>query len=191
VAQQYGGSGGGLLVTDPVRPPKRGKGPFVLLGVLVVLVLVGSALVVLHLRDAGDNHAGPLVRHTVTVGPSGTPNSGSSSPITTPSQTPTHASTVPAGPQGTVVAFFQAVNSHDYRQAWNLNTSAHSISDFQQFKQGYAQTSHDTVTITSVSGDTVYINLVAAQTDGTTKTFSGHYVVENGTIVQSSIQQTG
>ena len=98
---------------------------------------------------------------------------------------------MPAGPQGTVVAFFQAVNRHDYRKAWNLNTSAHSISDFQQFKQGYAQTSHDTVTITSVSGDTVSINLVADQTDGTTKTFSGHYVVENGTIVQSSIQQTG
>jgi hypothetical protein len=188
--QQYGGSGGGLLVTDPVRPPKRGKGPFVLLGILVVLVLVGSALVVLHLRNASSNHAGPQVKHTVTVGPSGTPNSGSSSPITTPSQTPAHKSTVPAGPQGTVVAFFQAVNNHEYRQAWNLNTSAHNISDFQQFKQGYAQTSHDTVTITSVSGDTVYISLVADQTDGTTKTFSGHYVVENGTIVQSSIQQT-
>ena len=56
--QQYGGSGGGFLVTDPVRPPKRGKGPFVLLGVLVVLVLVGSALVVLHLRDASSNQTG-------------------------------------------------------------------------------------------------------------------------------------
>jgi hypothetical protein len=190
VAQQYPGSGGGFLVTDPVQPPRRGKGPLILLGILIVAVLVGSAVLVLHLRHAG-NKAGPQVTHTVTVGPSGTPNSGSSSPITTPSQTPAHRATGPLGPAATVRAFYQAINNHQYQRAWNLNSAAHSISDYQQFKDGFAGTSHDTVTITGVSGDTVSINLVADQTDGSTKTFSGSYVVENGVIVQSSIQQTG
>ena len=138
------------------------------------------------------HQVGPPVKHTVTAAaPPARRTAARRSPITTPKQTPTQRSTLPAGPAGTVVAFFQAINDHDYAKAWNLNTSAHSISDYQQFKQGYAQTSHDTVTITGVSGDTVSINLVADQTDGTTKTFSGSYVVENGAIVQSSIQQTG
>ncbi|HET7013104.1 MAG TPA: serine/threonine-protein kinase [Streptosporangiaceae bacterium] len=189
VAQQYPGSGGGFLVTDPVQPPRRGKGPLVLLGVLIVLVLVGSAVLVLHLRGAS-NKAGPQVTHTVTVGPTGTPNNRSSSPITTPSQSPTHQTTGPLGPAATVQAFYQAVNAHQYRKAWNLNSAAHNISDYQQFKDGFADTSHDTVTITGVSGDTVSITLVADQTDGSTKTFSGSYVVQNGIIVQSSIQQT-
>jgi len=173
-----------------VRPTRRGKGPLILLGVLIVAVLVGSAVLVLHLHNAS-NKAGPQVTHTVTIGPSGTPNSGSSSPITTPSQTPTHQSTGPLGPAATVQAFYRAVNHHQYQKAWNLNSAAHNISDYQQFKDGFADTSHDTVTITGVSGDTVSITLVADQTDGSTKTFSGSYVVQNGIIVQSSIQQTG
>jgi len=193
VAQQYPGSGGGFLVTDPVPPPRRGKGPLVLLGVFIVLVLVGSAVLVLHLRNASNNgQAGGHGTHSVTTGPSGSPSSGpTSTPPSTPTQTQTKQKTGPLGPRGTVEAFFQAINNHNYARAWHLNTSAHSISDYEQFKQGYAQTAHDTVTITGVSGNTVSINLVADQTDGSTKTFSGSYVVQNGTIVQSSIQQTG
>ncbi len=191
---QYQGSGSGPLITDPVRPPRRGRGPLVLLGLLIVLVLVGSAVVVLHLQNSSNNNqAGGQGTHHAK-GSTGTPNTGSSSPITTPSSTPTQTPThpaLPAGPAGTVVAFFRAINHHQYQRAWNLNTAAHSISDYGQFKAGYADTAHDTVTITGVSGNTVSVNLVAEQTDGTTKTFSGSYVVENGVIVQSSIQQTG
>ena len=193
VAQQYPGSSG-PLITDPVRPPKRGKGPLVLLGLLIVLVLAGSAVLVLHLRNSGNNQAGPPARHTVTkrITATGTPNSGpSTTPENTPTQTPTHHATLPAGPAGTVDAFFQAINNHDYARAYDLNTSVHATQDYQQFKAGYAGTAHDTVTITGVSGDTVSVNLVADQTDGSTKTFSGSYVVQNGTIVESSIQQTG
>jgi tRNA A-37 threonylcarbamoyl transferase component Bud32 len=189
---QYSG-GGGPVVTDPVRPARRGKGPLVLLGLLIVLVLAGSAVLVLHLRNAGNNQAGTHVSHTAKGHPSttGTPNSThASTPVTTPSQTPTHHATLPAGPAGTVDAFFQAINNHDYAKAYNLDTSVHATQDYEQFKAGYAGTAHDTVTVTSVSGDTVSINLVADQTSGPPKTFSGSYVVENGAIVQSSIQQT-
>jgi hypothetical protein len=193
VGQQYPGSSG-PLITDPVRPPKRGKGPLVLLGLLIVLVLAGSAVLVLHLRNSGNDQAGPPARHTVSkrITGTGTPNSGpSTTPENTPTQTPTHHAALPAGPRGTVKAFFQAINDHDYAKAYNLNTSVHATQDYQQFKAGYADTAHDTVTITAVSGDTVSVNLVADQTDGTTKTFSGSYVVQNGAIAESSIQQTG
>jgi serine/threonine-protein kinase len=192
VAQSYPG-GSGPLITDPVRPPKRGKGPLVLLGLLIVLVLAGSAVLVLHLRNAGNDQAGPPARHTVTkrITGTGTPNSGTSTPQNTPTQTPTHKVTRPAGPAGTVDAFFKAINDHNYAKAYNLNTSVHATQDYEQFKAGYADTAHDTVTITGVSGDTVSVNLVADQTNGSTKTFSGSYVVQNGTIVESSIQQTG
>jgi hypothetical protein len=190
-AQSYPG-GSGPLITDPVRPPKRGKGPLVLLGLLIVLVLAGSAVLVLHLRSAGNDQAGPPARHTVTKRITGTPNSSpSTTPVKTPTQTPTHKVTLPAGPAGTVDAFFQAINNHNYAKAYDLNTSVHATQDYEQFKAGYADTAHDTVTITGVSGDTVSVNLVADQTNGSTKTFSGSYVVQNGAIVESSIQQTG
>jgi hypothetical protein len=192
VAQQYPGTSG-PVITDPARPPKRGKGPLLLLGLLIVLVLVGSAVLVLHLRNSGNNQAGPPARHTVTkrITGTGTPNSGpSTSPVSSPTGKPTKTITGPLGPAATVKAFFRAINNHDYLKAYNLNTSVHATQDYQQFKAGYAGTSHDTVTITGVSGDTVSIDLVADQTDGSTKTFTGSYVVQNGVITESSIQQT-
>jgi hypothetical protein len=191
---QYGPgySGGGFAYTaqDPGKPGPR-RGLVVLLGVLIVVVLAGSALLVLHLRGSGGPQTAPRITHSVTTAPSNTPSTGSSStPVSTPSVTPTKQSG-PLGPASTVTAFFRAINGHNYQRAWNLNTAAHSISDYAQFKAGYADTSHDTVTIEGVSGDTVSIGLVADQTDGTTKTFSGSYVVVDGVITESSIEQTG
>jgi hypothetical protein len=186
----YSGGGFAYPASDPVKP-ERGRGLLVLLGVLIVVVLVGSALLVLHLRNSGNPQTGPHITHSVTTGPSNTPSSGSSStPVSTPTVTPTKQSG-PLGPASTVKAFFQAINDHNYQRAWNLNTAAHSISDYAQFKAGYSDTSHDTVTIEGVSGDTVSISLVADQTDGTVKTFSGSYIVVNGAITESSIEQTG
>jgi len=89
------------------------------------------------------------------------------------------------------MGFFQAVNNHNYARAWQLNTAAHSLSSYAAFKQGYAETAHDTVTITGVSGDVVSIQLASAQTDGTTKYFQGSYTVQNGMIVTASIEPVG
>lgn len=189
----YGPSGpGGYSFPPQQPPPRRGKALPILVGCLVVVALGAAAVLVLHLRNSGTPNSASRSTHTVTVRASSSPNAPSSSP-STPSTPSTNASQgiQPSGPRAVVKAFYQAVNNHNYARAWKLNTAAHSLSSYTEFKQGFAQTAHDTVTITGVSGDVVSIQLASAQADGTTKYFQGSYTVEDGTIVTASIQQTG
>jgi hypothetical protein len=90
-----------------------------------------------------------------------------------------------------VRAYYDAINAHQFRKAYGLSTQAQDTESFAQFRQGYQGTSHDTLTITGVSGDVVSFNLTANQSDGTVKTYSGSYTVQNGSIVGSNVAQTG
>jgi hypothetical protein len=190
---QYGAGGPGGYSFPPQQPPRRGKALPILVGCLAVVALAAAAVLVLHLRNSGNQKAVSHSTHTVTVHASssaGTPSSSQNTPSTSSSQgTQTQAGS--SGPGAVVMAFYRAVNNHNYARAWQLNTAAHSISSYAVFKQGYAQTAHDTVTITGVSGDVVSIQLASAQTDGTTKYFQGSYTVQNGIIVSASIQHVG
>ncbi len=85
------------------------------------------------------------------------------------------------------MAYYQAVNNHDYARAWQLNTAAHALSSYSGFKQGFAQTSHVTATVTNVSGDVVSVQIASLQTDGTTKHFQGTYTVHDAAIVAANI----
>jgi tRNA A-37 threonylcarbamoyl transferase component Bud32 len=187
---QYSPSGPVGYSFPPQQPPRRGKALPILVGCLVVLALAAAGVLVLHLRNSGNPKAVSHSTHTVTVQGSssaGTPSSTPSTPSGRASQA-TQPQVGSSGPGAVVKAFYQAVNNHNYAQAWQLNTAAHSLSSYAAFKQGYAQTAHDTVTITGVSGDVVSIQLASAQTDGTTKYFQGTYTVENGIIVAASIE---
>jgi len=188
---QFGGPGGYSF--PPQEPPRRGKVLPILVGCLVVVALAAAAVLVLHLRNSGNPTAVSHSTQTVTVrasSPGGTPSGGTTTPSTSASQS---IQTQPgsSGPGAVVQAFFRAINNHNYARAWQLNTAAHSLSSYTAFKQGFAQTTQDTVTITGVSGDVVSIQLASAQTDGTTKYFQGSYTVQNGIIVHASIQQVG
>ena len=97
----------------------------------------------------------------------------------------------PAGdPAATVQAYYTAINEHRYSRAWHLG-GMNTGSTYSSFVSGFAGTAHDTVTIQSVSGNTVNAQLTAQQTDGTVKTYQGTYVVTNGVITQFNVQQTG
>jgi hypothetical protein len=90
-----------------------------------------------------------------------------------------------------VQAYFAAINNHDCAAAWHLggnNISAAKGQNYQQFCQGFASTSRDYVTIKSVSGNTVTVTIVAQQTDGSSQSFHGSYVVGNGVIDSASLQ---
>jgi tRNA A-37 threonylcarbamoyl transferase component Bud32 len=159
----------------PSPPRRRGRAVPILVSCLVVAALAAAAVLVLHLRNEPSPQATP-------------PHSNQ----TVPAQTSGHGSTVPggsSGPASVVRAFFQAINSHDYARAWHLNASSRGLSSYAAFKNGYAQTAHDSVTIMGVSGDVVSVDLAAAQTNGTTKYFQGSYTVRDGSIVASSIRQ--
>jgi len=88
-----------------------------------------------------------------------------------------------------VTAYYNAINNHQYRTAWQLNSYAHSQESYGAFKQGFDATQTDYLTIVGVQGNVVSIRLSADQTNGTVKTYDGTYTVQNGTIVGSSIQQ--
>ncbi len=180
----------GTGYSQPGGPPRR-RGrvlPFVL-GVLVVLVLAGAAVLVLHNLNKNSG-AGP----GTSSSRSGGPRAGSSSPSgpssSAPASTPSASTGLPTTPRAVVTAYYDAINNHQFRKAYDLSTLAQNSESFERFKQGFQGTQHDTLTITGVSGDVVSFTLSAAQTDGTVKTYSGTYTVRGGTITDSSVRQT-
>jgi hypothetical protein len=105
----------------------------------------------------------------------------STPPPTAPTQTPAVAS-----PAKTVEAYFAAINAQHFRRAWHL--VGDKGPSYEAFAKGFAGTSHDTLKIISVSGDVVTAQLLAAQTDGTVKTYQGSYTVTDGVITSSDVQ---
>jgi serine/threonine-protein kinase len=170
--------------TSPGGQRRRGKGLPVFFGVVVVLALATAAVLVLHIGNhllGGRPAPSPTI--TVTVSPSHSAASHSAST----SASPTAQSSAPPGPAAVVRAYFNAINNHQYLRAWNINQHQHSLQTYTSFRQGYAQTQFDAVTIVGVSGGVVSIQLAAHQTDGTVKNFHGSYTVSNGVIIGSNI----
>ncbi len=91
-----------------------------------------------------------------------------------------------SGPAETVTRFFDAINRRDYDTAWELGGKNLDPS-YSSFVAGFATTQRDDVTITSVDGETVSVNLLALQTDGTQKSYSGRYTVVDGVITRATM----
>ncbi len=182
--------GGGSAYGQPSyqgrpAPRKRGKALPILLGLLAVAILAGAAVFVLHLR--GNPQTGPTTPVTVTASPSSSGGSGSRSASSSPPSSPA----TPPSPDAVLTQYYDAINNHDYRTAYRLNSQVRSSESFATFKAGFAGTQHDTLTITGVSGDVVSFNLTAGQTDGSVKTYQGTYTIRSGQIVGSNVRQTG
>lgn len=158
-----------------------------------------------------------LVQQTpATPAPSPSPSSAVSSiPIATSSAetmpsiaaaTPS-AQTVDATPRAvdekaaedTVVGYFHAINVRDFPTAYgHLGSAMQQNQSLADFTTGYAQTKHDTLTITATKPDqsgqvVVVIYLDAEQTDGSVRHYHGEYIVgfENGVpkIVDANVTE--
>ena len=90
------------------------------------------------------------------------------------------------GPADTVNRYFQAINDHDYQTAWSLG-GKNLDTDYDSFVAGFAGTEEDVATVGAVDGDTVSVHLVARQTDGGQKSYSGEYTVIDGVITNASM----
>src|SRR5947209_3841683 len=67
----------------------------------------------------------------------------------------------------TVVAYYDAINRHDYLAAWNLGGSVIAgKGGYAVYADGFATTAWDTLSVTGVDGGTVEVVLSALQTDG-------------------------
>jgi len=91
-----------------------------------------------------------------------------------------------ANPARVVRGYFAAINHHRWLIAYRLSGQTEPIATF---KAGFAGTAHDTVIIKSVVGDVVTARLIATQTDGSQKIYTGTYTVINGVISKSDIVQ--
>jgi hypothetical protein len=121
--------------------------------------------------------------------PSSSPSStGTAAPPPAPTATASPPATASANsPEAVVQQYFAAITARDYALAWALGGKNIEGGSYNQFVQGFATTSSDSVTIVSTSGDTVTITLDATQTDGTHKFFAGTYTVQNGVIIAANV----
>jgi hypothetical protein len=186
-----------------LEPNRRHRSLLVLVGGALLLALLGvggyfgvSALT--GSRSAKPSVVVPPISSSVATGsrpppvatsPRSTSPAASSSPAT--SAASQSAAPPASAPQDIVQGYFAAINSGNYARAWSLGGMNIYRGSYSSFVQGFAGTSFDAVTIVSVDGDTVAIQIDATQSDGTHKYFAGTYTVAEGVIVAAAIQQTG
>lgn len=105
---------------------------------------------------------------------------------------PTHtvypAPTVPVAQ--TVIAYYDALNRGDFPTAWNLGGQRLAKGGtYASYTKGFATTSWAALTVTSVRGSTVHVDLSARQADGSMRIFAGSYTVSGGVITGANMKR--
>lgn len=197
-----GGADGG----DDGRPRRR-KSLLIAGAALAVALVGGGAAAVVMTSHSGDTpQSAPTTSQstdtsqstvtseaTVTRTATQSPPSKADEPPApaqpTPAPTsapPTTAAAAPA--QQVIEKYFAAINAGDYARAWDLGAK-NLGGTYDSFVKGLSDTVSDTVTVDSVSGDTVAMQLDALQTDGTHQLFAGTYTVRDGEIVSADVEE--
>jgi hypothetical protein len=176
-----------------IEPPRPAYlWPLVAVGGVAAL-LIAVAIVFLVVRPGNTRYPGsPVSEETETSSElsqePGYTTETTTTETTTSSDTWTTSEEVPADPADVVLAFYDAINDQDYETAWNLG--GHNLTEtFEKFSDGFANTLHDDVTVTSVSGDTVSVDLLTSETGGVSHEYTGSYTVEDGEIVAGSMKR--
>ncbi len=167
-----------MLQTDPsiARPPGRRHRTRLQ---LLFLLAVAATLV-----------CGCQSSSTTTPAPPTTAQAASTSPRTTATASTTTPPVTRTTPEAVVQGYVDAINAYDYATAWRLGGS-NLGSTYRAFAAGFADTSHDTLTILDVHGETVHVRLVAEQTSGQRTTYEGSYTVQQGKIVAATLHKVG
>ncbi|MFC9878206.1 hypothetical protein ACFVJW_01055 [Streptomyces libani] len=92
-------------------------------------------------------------------------------------------------PADVVEAYFQAINNGEYVAAWALGGKHITGQPYDYFVRTFSDTARDDVTVRSVVGNNVEVELDATQTDGTHRYFAGTYTVRDGVIVAARIHR--
>ena len=89
--------------------------------------------------------------------------------------------------------FYQDISNGYYAAAWALGgDNLAGGASYDTWVAGYHDTTSSIAVVTSSNwnSDTAYAEIDATQIDGTVKTYSGTYTVQNGVIVSANITQT-
>ncbi|GAO07935.1 hypothetical protein TPA0598_03_03960 [Streptomyces lydicamycinicus] len=92
-------------------------------------------------------------------------------------------------PAEVVEAYFRAINNGEYVAAWALGGKNITGRPYDYFVRTFSDTARDDVTVRSVVGNNVEVELDATQTDGSHRFFAGTYTVRDGVIVAARIHR--
>ncbi|WP_157878039.1 hypothetical protein [Streptomyces torulosus] len=163
---------------------------------LAILIAVGGYFGVTQLT-ASDSEKPDRTAPTTSWSPSTTadetnpprPSEQSPSMPAQPTSPTTQSPSANDSPGAVVEAYFAAINSGNYERAWALGGKNLQPGSFSSFVNSFEGTASESVTVLSVYGDEVEIELDATQTDGTHRYFAGTYTVRNGVITAADIEQ--
>jgi len=91
-----------------------------------------------------------------------------------------------------VSAYYGDIESGNYAEAWSLLSPSMqaSLGPYSAWVAGYQTTQQTAVSEVSQAGDTVTVSITAQQTDGSTKSYTGDYTVDNGKITSAQLTQS-
>jgi hypothetical protein len=132
------------------------------------------------------------VTKSVTATPSAPPSPAPTVTVTAQPSAAPPASTALTSAEAVVTQFYQDITDGNYAAAWTLGGDNLSGGvSYANWVAGYSTTASITLGSHSQFGSsTVHASLIATQTDGTVKTYSGTYTVSGGVIVAAQVVQT-
>lgn len=91
-------------------------------------------------------------------------------------------------PSSVVLAFYQAIDQHEYHTAWALLSARKLGMTYEQFKQGFTRTDSVTVADLKANGATVSVRVVANEDHYSRKsTYAMTYTIKDGLIVEGTV----
>lgn len=155
---------------------------------VVVLIGVGAFLGVARLTLSATGSSGDVAARSVQV-PAAAQPAGFASAQQLAGPLAVLPAQVDPEPSDVVVAYFSAVNDGEYVAAWALGGKNIVGGTYDDFVPSFADTTYDDVTVNSVVGERVEVELDATQTDGSHRYFAGTYTVQDGVIVDADIHR--
>src|SRR2546429_628889 len=131
---------------------------------------------------------GPTYNGPVTI-INNAPQPGSTVYVPIPSNAPSYV----ISSKDTVQEYYVYLNNKDFRAAWSLGGSnLNGGVGYDAWVAGYSTTSWITLSTWDYypGYNAVGVTITAGQTDGSVRTYSGSYTVNNGVITSASIVQT-
>lgn len=168
-------------------------------GVIVLAAIIGFGVQWL----AGGHGSSPVAATAATTtntatAPSSLVPLASPAPTRTPSADPSTkaaASTTPnpsasCDPAHVVDAYYEAINTQNYKSAWQLGGDKLGES-YSAFVSGFTGTVNDAVRATNASATTASVELTATEKNGDKKQFTGTYTVTACVITGAHIAAAG
>ncbi|MFF8788653.1 hypothetical protein [Streptomyces sp. NPDC015125] len=165
--------------------------PAVILALVVVLTGVGACTGIAQADSARSRTTSTPAKTTLTTATTTrTTTTTTTAPVTAARLTVVPSQPAPE-PVDVVQTYFSVVNDRDFVAAWAIGGRQHIAGrSYDAFVASFNTVSKYDVTIESVQGNKVAVELDATQTDESHRHYAGTYTVVDGVIVAADIHPT-